>query len=125
MGEPSTRFFDDLASRGQHLLPGKYGGTIRFDLTGREHSEHWLLSIDRGNVAVSREMAEADCVMHANPDLFDQLVTGRQSWMPMLFRGEFVVEGDLHLLTAFRKLLPGPPGAHHPREAVRTRRSPT
>jgi predicted lipid carrier protein YhbT len=124
MGEPTARFFNDLSARGRHRLPAKYDGTVRFDLTQQERTEHWLLEIRHGDVSVSRETREADCVMHADHDLFDRLATGKESWIPLLFRGAFVVQGDLRLFMEFRKLLPGQPGAHHPRDAVRARRSP-
>jgi predicted lipid carrier protein YhbT len=124
MGDATVKFFDDLGARGRHLLPARYDGTIRVDLSQREHTEHWMVDIRRGDVSVSRETREADCVMHADHDLFDRLATGQESWLPLLFRGAFVVEGDLRLLAEFRKLLPAPPGAHHPRDFARARRSP-
>jgi hypothetical protein len=125
MGDAAARFFDDLASRGQHLLPDKYEGTIRFDLTDHEQTDHWVVSIHRGNVAVARDMTEADCVLHASQELFERLTTGKEHMLPLIMRGAFVIEGDLFLLTAFRKLLPGPPGAHHPRDLAPTRRQST
>lgn len=124
MGDATARFFDDLAARGRHLLPSKDNGTIRFDLADRERTEHWMLEIRHGDVSVSREIREADCITHVDHDLFDKIVTGEESWLPSLFRGTFVVKGDLRLLTEFRKLLSGQPGAHHPRDFARARRQP-
>jgi hypothetical protein len=125
VGESTVRFFTDLASRGEHRLPETYNGTIRFDLADGETTDHWSVSIDHGNVTVSRSMDRADCVVHANRTLFDRLADGQETWAPMLFRGAYTVEGEVRLLTMFRRLLPGPPGAHHPRDFARSRRRST
>jgi hypothetical protein len=122
MGDPTVEFFTDLAARGEHALPEKHNGTIRFDLSNRETTEHWYLTIRRGNVTVTRENTEADCVFHGSRDLFDRMASGLDSWGPLLFRGEYVVQGNLRLLGVFRRLLPGQPGAHHPRDFARSRR---
>jgi hypothetical protein len=125
MGDATTRFFDELAARGPHLLPEKYEGTMRFDLTDHERTDHWVLSIHRGDVAVARGMTKTDSVMHSSHEHFERLVAGEENWIPLIVRGAFVVEGDLFLLTAFRRLLPGPPGAHHPRDLAPARRQST
>jgi hypothetical protein len=122
MGEPTVRFFDNIAARGEHLLPEKYDGTIRFDLSEHERTDHWLITIHRGDVSVSRRIAEADCVVHAGHAVFDRLAAGEENWAPPIFRGALVVEGDIRLLAAFRRLLPGSPGAHHPRDFAPARR---
>lgn len=122
MGEATVRFFDDLAARGRHRVPAKYDGTMRFDLTDRERTEHWTVQLRHGDVSVSREIREVDSVMHADHDLFDRLAIGEENWIALLIRGAFVVKGDLRLLMEFRKLLPGQPGAHHPRDFARARR---
>jgi alkyl sulfatase BDS1-like metallo-beta-lactamase superfamily hydrolase len=124
MGEASVRFFDDLAARGRHLLPPKWEGSIRFDLTDRERTDHWLLEIRHGDVTISRDIRPADVTMHVKHDLFDKLVTGEESWVPLVIRGAFEAQGKLRLLTEFRKLFPGQPGAHHPRDFARARRQP-
>jgi hypothetical protein len=125
MGDPTIHFFTELAARGQNVLPKKYDGTIRFDVSDRESTDHWYVSVRHGDVSVSREMTKADCVMYASRELFDRLATGEERWAPLLFRGAYVVEGDLPLLAAFHKLVPGPPGAHHPRDFARSRRQST
>lgn len=122
MGEPTDRFFDNLATHGQHALPAKCDGTIRFDLNEGGRTEHWLVTIQHGDVGVSRRIAEADCIVHIGQALFDRMVAGEEYWSPPIFRGALVAEGDLRLFTAFRTLFPGPPGAHHPRDFVRARR---
>lgn len=108
-------FFDDLAARGSHLLPSQTVGTIRFDLVDGPHTEHWLLEFNRGTVRVRHEYAEADCVVFTTYGMFDGIVTGKENVTAMLIRGVIAVEGDLRLLSRFRKLLPGSPDARHPR----------
>jgi SCP-2 sterol transfer family len=124
MGEASVRFFDDLAARGRQLLPPKWEGSIRFDLTDRERTDHWLLEIRHGDVTISRDVHPVDVTMHVKHDLFDKLVTGEESWVPLVIRGAFEAKGKLRLLIEFRKLFPGQPGAHHPRDFARARRQP-
>lgn len=125
MGAIAAAFFDSLAQRGSKILPAKYVGTIRFDLTQGQRTEHWLLEFKCGDLRVARESREADCVMHSGHELFDRIVTGEENITAALLRGAFIAEGDLRLLTGFRKLLPGPPGAQDPRslapEGRRTR----
>lgn len=122
MGDATNRFFDGLAARGRHLLPAKWDGSIRFDLADRERTDHWMLEIQHGDVTISRDIREADAIMHVEHGLFEKLATGEESLVPLLFRGAFVVTGELRLLGEFRKLLPGQPGARHPRDVARARR---
>ena len=114
MASVTDAFFDALAVRGSHLPPQAVG-TIRFDLVDGPHTEHWLLEFDHGTVRVRHEYAEADCVVFTTARVFDRIATGEENVTATLIRGVIAVEGDLRLLSQFRKLLPGRPGARHPR----------
>lgn len=53
---------------------------------------------------------------------FDKVTRGEANPIAALLRNEITVQGNLLLFHYFQRLLPGPPGAHDPRELVRERR---
>jgi hypothetical protein len=122
MSDPTIEFFDRVGRTRPNYLPRKFDGTMRFDLRHGERTEHWYLTICDGDVEVSREHSTADSVLRTDKELFDRLVTGHRGVKAALLRGALTVEGDIQLLTVFRDLLPGPPGAHDPGVRARARR---
>jgi putative sterol carrier protein len=60
---------------------------------------------------VSDENVEADCVVRADRSLFDAIASGEENMMAAGLRGALTFEGDAHLLLAFQRLFPGPPGS--------------
>jgi hypothetical protein len=46
--------FDELASRGHEPLLRKVTGSARFDVVAGQRTEHWLVTIDKGDIRVSR-----------------------------------------------------------------------
>ena len=122
--DATTDFFSGLAERGHEPLLERVTGTLRFDLISGRKSDHWLVSIVKGDVAVSRENARADCVVRMDRNLFDSVSSGRANAVAALLRGAIGVEGDIELLMLFDRLFPGPPGARGPRHiTVAARRS--
>jgi putative sterol carrier protein len=110
MSEESTpEFLRELAARGHEPGLEHASGTIRFDLTGEGRTTRWLISIDKGDVALSRRNAKADCIVRVDRVLFDGLGSGRVNAMAALLRGAVDVKGDRGLLLAFQRLFPGPP----------------
>jgi putative sterol carrier protein len=91
---------------------------VRFDLADGERTDHWLVTVVRGEASVSREGADADCVIRAGKELFDRMASGEANAMAAILRGELAVEGDLGLLILFQRLLPGPPSSSHPRHST-------
>jgi predicted lipid carrier protein YhbT len=79
----------------------------------------WLVTLDRGDIAVSRKNASADCAVRTGKALFEQLVSGRANAMAAVLRGAIAVEGDLELLLLFQRLFPGPPKVGGKRRAGR------
>ena len=112
--DATTQFFDELAERGHEPLLERATGTLRFDLAARRKTDHWLVSILKGDIAVSRESAPADCVVRMDEHLFDGIASGEENAMAALLRGAIGVEGDIELLMLFDRVFPGPPGAHGP-----------
>ncbi|MEU5548975.1 MULTISPECIES: SCP2 sterol-binding domain-containing protein [unclassified Micromonospora] len=115
MSDATTRFFEDLDHRGYEPLLAKSSGALRFDLHEGPRTSHWLLRIDRGNLTVSREDLAADTVVGTSPELFEDLVTGRENGLAALLRGDVTVSGDARLVVQVDRLFPGPPQAEGPR----------
>jgi predicted lipid carrier protein YhbT len=109
MADATADFFAALAERGHEPLLENATGTVRCDLRVGPKTERWLLSVVRGDLAVSRRNARADCVVSADKALFDRIAAGKANATAALLRGEVEVQGNLRLIVAFQRLLPGPP----------------
>ena len=118
MGAGTKEFFDNLAQRGHEPLLGRATGTVRFDLQDGKQTEHWLVTLDKGDIAVSQKNAAADCVVQMSQALFDGVARGEVNAMAALLRGALQIEGDLELLLMFQRLLPGPPSSRADRHAA-------
>jgi putative sterol carrier protein len=108
VSDPTTKFFDDLVSRGHEPLLEKATGTLRVDLANGRRLTRWFVAIERGQVKVSRENRKADCVVRADTAAFEQIVSGRANAMAAMLRGSIAVEGNPMLLVLFQRLFPGP-----------------
>jgi putative sterol carrier protein len=122
MADPTTEFFDDIGRRGHETLLEKATGTVRFDLRNGKQVDRWLVSVNKGDVTVSRKNVAADCVVTADRALFDSVASGRTNAFAALLRGAMGVEGDVRLLVSFQRLLPGPPRVRKRRTTATTRR---
>jgi putative sterol carrier protein len=106
--DPVGEFFRRLAERGREPLLQNVSGTLRFDLVDGEDAEHWHLTIKNGDIAVSREAAEADAVVRTARALFEGMTAGRVNAMAAVLRGALVPRGNLALVVSFQRLFPGP-----------------
>jgi putative sterol carrier protein len=106
MTEPTRAFFTRLSAEHQPLL-ARMTGSVRFDIADGERTEHWYLGIRKGDVAVSHTAEEADCVLSADIDTFDAILTGRMNALAAVLRGSLVLQGKVILLTALQRLFPG------------------
>jgi hypothetical protein len=97
-------------------------GTVRFDLEHDHGVDHWFLLIRQGDVRVSREERDADCVIRTGKALFDRIVSGEAHMYAAWVRNELRAEGDVRLARLLQRVMPGPPGAHDPRTFARERR---
>ncbi|GIH20891.1 SCP2 sterol-binding domain-containing protein [Rugosimonospora africana] len=118
MPDPTVELFDRLARRGHDPFLEQVRGTVRFDLATDAEILYWSVTIDRGNVRVSRDEGDADCIVHTTKARFDRVATGSANAMAMLLRAEMIVHGDVQLLVMLERLLPGPPGARGPQLAL-------
>jgi putative sterol carrier protein len=109
MADATAEFFDALVERGHEPLLEKATGTVRFDLREGRKTDRWLVSIVKGDLAVSRRNLKADCVLTTDKTLFDDVASGRANAFAALLRGAAEVEGDVQLLVLFQRLFPGPP----------------
>jgi putative sterol carrier protein len=108
MTNATAEFFRELGDRGHDPLLGKAKGSIRFDLTDGAKTDHWLLSLDEGDVSISRKNVAADCVVRAERALFDRMAKGEVNGMAASLRNELTFEGDPELLVLVQRVLPGP-----------------
>lgn len=122
MSNPTTTFFETLGHRGHEALLEDATATMRFDLTHERGVDRWFVAIERGDLRVSRDGGEADCVFHGSRATFDRIVGGQSQIFPAWLRNEVRTEGDVRLIRLFGRLIPGAPGSHHPRDFGRERR---
>jgi putative sterol carrier protein len=106
MSDVTERFFDELAERDNEPVLAGINGRVRFDIVGKR-TEHWLVTIDRGEITVTHENGAADCTMKADREVFDRLVVGDDNAMAATLRGALVCSGEVDLLLAIQKLFPG------------------
>ena len=108
MADVTAEFFDRLAERG--IVPGfaRTTGSVRFDLTRGDQTEHWRVEFRRGAVTVARTGDAADCVVRTDASTFDDLASGRANVMATLLRGRLEADGEPELLTRFQRLFPAP-----------------
>ena len=107
--DPTATFFETLAARGDEPLLRKASGSTRFEIVDGDRIQRWLVTVDKGRVAVSRRtVAAPDCVIRADKALFDRIASGKQNAVAAVLRGDLAVEGDWRLLVWMQRLFPGP-----------------
>ena len=109
--DPTGAFLDGLVADGHLPILHRTKGTIRIDLDEGGDTTHWLVTIDHGDVGIShrKSKAKADAVLHTTKELFDGMALGKVNATAAMLRGVLFLEGDLGLVAAFGRLLPGPP----------------
>ena len=115
MSDPTSEFFAELSAREHVPMLRGISGTLRFDLEHDKHVDHWYVTIHRGDVTVTRDAGEADCVVAASRELFDRMAAGTANATAAALRGLAESVGDLRLIIQFQRLFPGPPPEGEPR----------
>ena len=119
MGSSATaEFFERLADRGYEPLLGRTTGRARFDVVDGDRTHRWLVTFDKGSVAVSRRQGHADAVVTASQASFDRAVVGKLNLMAAALRGEVKLSGDPRLLVRLQRLFPRPDDDRDPRAAA-------
>jgi putative sterol carrier protein len=113
MTNAATEFFSELGRRGHEPMLQRITATMRFDLVQGQRTDHYFVAIRKGDVIVSDENAEADCVVRADRTLFDGIASGKENAMAAALRGALTFQGDAQLLVSFQRLFPGPPGSRN------------
>jgi len=108
MTDVTAEFFGRLAERG--TVPGfaRTTGSVRFELTRGDETEHWRVAFKRGAVTVDRGADATDCVVRTDASTFEELASGRANVMATLLRGRLEADGEPELLTRFQRLFPAP-----------------
>jgi putative sterol carrier protein len=111
----TERFFEALSQRRHEELLEKVSGTVRFDLLHGKQTDHWMVTVQNGDIEVSRDDAHADSIVRVPKNLFERFATGEMNAFAALLRGEASAEGKLELPVLMQRLLPGPPRGKQPR----------
>jgi putative sterol carrier protein len=107
MADATTEFFEDLRRRGHEPRLRGATGRFRFDIVQGKQVERWIVTVNRGDLQVSRRGGAADCVLHVDRKVFERLASGELNGVAAALRGEFHAEGDWRLLVLFQRLFPG------------------
>ena len=99
--------FESLGRRGHEPLLERAHGTLRFELSDGRPSR-WTVTVDGGDVVVSRARSRADCTVRADKKLFDDIASGDVNALAAILRGAVSVEGDPELFALFQRLFPCP-----------------
>ncbi|MFK3985064.1 SCP2 sterol-binding domain-containing protein [Micromonospora sp. NPDC050397] len=110
----TAEYFAGPARQRLHLLPRGFSATVRLDLLRSGRMTHWYLVLGEDGISVWPEGdREADCVISADGEAFDALVSGGDVTTAVL-RNDMTYRGSQRSLIYFERLLPGPPGARGP-----------
>jgi putative sterol carrier protein len=104
-----AEFFAELGRRGHEPLLEKARGSARFDVADGRRTERWLVTIDKGDLRVSRRNAAADCILRVERSSFERAVAGKLNLMAAVLRGEVGISGDERLIVLLRRLFLKPP----------------
>jgi predicted lipid carrier protein YhbT len=107
--DPTARFFEALADRGDEPLLRKASGSTRFEVVDGKRTRRWVVTVDKGRIGVSRQAgAFPDCVFRVDKTLFDRIASGKENAVAAVLRGDVAIEGDWRLLVWMQRLFPGP-----------------
>lgn len=115
MSDATSEFFAELDRSGGERLLRKTIGTVRFDIEHDQEIDHWFVTINHGDIEVSRENRDADCVIRTDSVFFERMIRGDVKPIPAWLRHDFLIEGQSRFVILLERLLPGPPSARHPR----------
>jgi putative sterol carrier protein len=106
--DPVASFFEELSSKKHDPLLHHASGTLRLDLQMETGIERWYLTMAKGDLTVSHRNARADATIKMDRKLFEGMTRGTVNLTAALLRGVLQIDGDLNLMMAFDRLLPGP-----------------
>lgn len=124
MRNATEEFFDELGRRGHEPSLAMTSGMVRCDLTHDEHTDHWSIKIENGDIVVLHEDVRADAVLMLDRALFDGIASGEVNLTAAFFRGTVAIQGDFELICLFERLLSPPSMARERSAAGGGRREP-
>jgi len=98
---------DSMHAESQRIDPpllAKAKGSARFDITDGRRTERWRVTIDKGNLGVSRRNVAADCILRVERSSFERAIAGKLNLMAAVLRGEVGIGGDERLIVLLRRL---------------------
>jgi putative sterol carrier protein len=116
-GDVTEQFFDELAQRDHEPLLRKARGTIRFEIVDGNKVDRRIVTVDRGDISVSRRNVSGDGVIRVDKAVFERVASGRSNPIAAVLRNELAVQGDWRLLVLLQRLFPGPPKTRPSRRA--------
>ena len=119
----TRKFFEALAERGHDPRLEDATGTLRVDVEDQHQVEYWFLTVEKGDVTVSRGDAEADAVIRADRKLFESMLAGEISPVVAFRRDSIVPRGNLGLIQAFQRVFMAAPLSPSMNGAVRFART--
>jgi putative sterol carrier protein len=111
MDDDVPRFFHDLHRRDGDPVLTKTNGRVRFDLVDGQRTDRWSVTIDGGRLSAVHRGGPADCTVRADRAWFARLSRGEENAIAAVLRGALQVTGDVELLFAIERVIPGPPTA--------------
>jgi putative sterol carrier protein len=117
-GDVTEQFFEELAQRGHEPLLRKARGTVKFEIVDGKKIDRRVVTIDRGDISVSRRNVSGHGVIRVDKAVFEKVASGRSNPIAAVLRNELAVQGDWRLLVLVQRLFPGPPKARPSRRAA-------
>jgi SCP-2 sterol transfer family len=109
--DPISQFFTGLAQPGHLATFESESATLRFDVKGGPSVQRWHVTVDDGDVTITRRADPADAVVTAEAPQLEAIVTGRVNATAAVLRGLLDCQGSMAALIMFQRCLPGPPGS--------------
>ena len=106
MADPTTQFFEELSQRGHDPQLENSRGTLRFDIATGKKTEHWLVTIDKGDVTVSHRGGDADARSRATSPFSKRSRAARRARSRRFARHDSTSTATLRLLGLFRRCFP-------------------
>ncbi len=104
MASVTEEFFAGLAQRGHDPALRRVTCTGRFDIRHNRRTDHYLVSVKKGRIGVSREKVHADCRIEADRAEFDRIIKRETHALAASLRGTITIEGDRELLVLLIRL---------------------
>ena len=103
MSDTTLAFFDRLTARSYEPLLHSVSGTIQCDI---EDVGSWFVTVNKGELTVSRDVTETDCAFMCSRDDFERMVVGKQNPTTLFLQGKMKVTGNISLAQMFQRIFP-------------------